>query len=68
MPSRFHKNRKARGHVSAGHGRIGEYTIEARAVIMQKKGRGGEQKDGDDGGVSKGSKVGGSIMVALNGV
>lgn len=24
MPSRFSKNRKARGHVSAGHGRVGE--------------------------------------------
>ncbi|UZJ52322.1 hypothetical protein CBS101457_001642 [Exobasidium rhododendri] len=25
MPSRFHKNRKARGHVSAGHGRVGKH-------------------------------------------
>ena len=25
MPSRFHKNRKKRGHVSAGHGRIGKH-------------------------------------------
>eukprot|EP01129_Flabellula_baltica_P017702 TRINITY_DN9900_c0_g1_i1.p1 TRINITY_DN9900_c0_g1~~TRINITY_DN9900_c0_g1_i1.p1 ORF type:complete len:151 (-),score=37.79 TRINITY_DN9900_c0_g1_i1:49-501(-) len=25
MPSRLHKNRKKRGHVSAGHGRIGKH-------------------------------------------
>ena len=25
MPSRFHKNRKKRGHVSAGHGRVGKH-------------------------------------------
>merc|ERR1711977_485057 len=25
MPTRFHKNRKKRGHVSAGHGRIGKH-------------------------------------------
>ena len=25
QPTRFHKNRKARGHVSAGHGRIGKH-------------------------------------------
>ncbi|KAI5295481.1 60S ribosomal protein L28 [Ascosphaera acerosa] len=25
MPTRLHKNRKARGHVSAGHGRIGKH-------------------------------------------
>jgi hypothetical protein len=28
MPSRFSKTRKARGHVSAGHGRIGEFGLE----------------------------------------
>lgn len=25
MPTRFHKNRKKRGHVSAGHGRVGKH-------------------------------------------
>mmetsp|Transcript_9552 Transcript_9552/g.11891 ORF Transcript_9552/g.11891 Transcript_9552/m.11891 type:complete len:150 (+) Transcript_9552:185-634(+) len=25
MPSRLHKNRKKRGHVSAGHGRVGKH-------------------------------------------
>ncbi|KAI5303414.1 hypothetical protein KEM56_007568 [Ascosphaera pollenicola] len=25
MPTRLHKNRKSRGHVSAGHGRIGKH-------------------------------------------
>jgi large subunit ribosomal protein L27Ae len=25
MPARFSKNRKKRGHVSAGHGRIGKH-------------------------------------------
>ncbi|KAJ3411629.1 60S ribosomal protein L28 [Chytridiales sp. JEL 0842] len=25
MPTRLHKNRKARGHVSAGHGRVGKH-------------------------------------------
>lgn len=25
MPTRFHKNRRKRGHVSAGHGRIGKH-------------------------------------------
>ena len=25
MPSHLHKNRKKRGHVSAGHGRIGKH-------------------------------------------
>merc|ERR550532_3092467 len=25
MPTRYHKNRKKRGHVSAGHGRVGKH-------------------------------------------
>ena len=27
MPTRLHKNRKKRGHVSAGHGRIGKQYV-----------------------------------------
>lgn len=66
MPTRFSKNRKSRGHVSAGHGRIGEY----HGVAACKKKKEPERVDGHsaaDTGKCRG-RIGTSRDCTLHGV